>query len=477
MGSTTPLDYTPTPRSSSLWDGEFQNEALRKTNLSHLDARDLELLTHYLTHTSQTIPYDKADLYALHIGIPNLALSSKPLMSSVLALAAACQCHDLLPTTGEQCTLPLGQIQDLLEVAEKHHSSSLHQIQKAISTDRHDTVLANATLMTLYGSAVHCVRIRLIGLHNEGRLSNPLPRGFVPAHSQWISLIRAVHCAFIGLRADVEYEGVETSATFSSLHDVDRELDLHDSIGEVKCSQDGPSETTLRLFLPIVTATMAGAMEKLRARVQRTRREGHSANSKDIQACTGALDILESIVADILPGINKMNATVTTENTHDGFIGRLSLIAPWLRAYAARVTSNGHTPNSMSFGSGPPAVFTSGPLRRKITAFLNRVDAAFLSLVQERLEHMTFPEFGETGRGPQNESAAIQCAMDIFAYWLVLVCLLDGVWWIGGIGMWELGRVVSYMKGFHSGESGQKEETWWPASMCAIRMELAKQRV
>jgi len=54
-----------------------------------LDARDLELLSHYLSHTSRTIAFDRDDLYALHVGIPNLAFSSKALMSSTLALAAA----------------------------------------------------------------------------------------------------------------------------------------------------------------------------------------------------------------------------------------------------------------------------------------------------------------------------------------------------------------------------------------------------
>src|SRR6187402_1703024 len=52
-----------------------------------LNSTEVELLSHYLTHTVGNILFDNEDSYALKIGIPNLAFSSKPLMSSILALA------------------------------------------------------------------------------------------------------------------------------------------------------------------------------------------------------------------------------------------------------------------------------------------------------------------------------------------------------------------------------------------------------
>lgn len=484
--STPLMEYASSPGYSSFSDMQRQDGGVQDSNLARLDARDLELLTHYLTHTSQTIPYDKADLYALHIGIPNLAFRSKPLMSSMLALAAICQCNDLLPAAKEQCLLPLHEIQSLLKFAEGHHVSSLHQIQKAIGSERYDAVLANATLMTLYGSAVHCVRIRLMDLHKEGRLGAPLPREIVPAHSQWISLIRAVHCAFVGLRADLEFEDNSKSASPSSLPDAERELRVGDVVGEVRCSQDGPAETTMRFFLPVVAATIGGAMEKLRTRVQRAREWEDTSSATtmpNIQACTGALNILESIVAESLPEVGKKNPVTTTQNAHDSFIGRLSRVAPWLRDYTARVTSNSDTlaPDGDNFGRGlsESLVAHARPLRRTITAFLNRVDAGFLGLVQETLERMAVPNVAATGHdpGPESGIAVSRCAMDIFAHWLVLVCLLDGVWWIGDIGRWELGRVVRYMERPDFWEGGEEKEAWWPASMYAIRIELAKQRI
>lgn len=54
--------------------------------------------------------------------------------------------------------------------------------------------------------------------------------------------------------------------------------------------------------------------------------------------------------------------------------------------------------------------------------------------------------------------------------------LLDGVWWIGGIGAWELGRIVTIIGNKGLG-SLQENNTWWPASMYRIYAELKKQVV
>jgi hypothetical protein len=63
--------------------------------------------------------------------------------------------------------------------------------------------------------------------------------------------------------------------------------------------------------------------------------------------------------------------------------------------------------------------------------------------------------------------------MDIFAHWLVLVMLLDGVWWISDIGEWELGQVVSLVKTQDlPSQSADTGETWWPETMYLVKREL-----
>lgn len=448
-----------------------------------LDARDLELLSHYLSHTSRSIAYDRDDLYALHVGIPslafNLAFSSKALMSSMLALAAACQCHDLLeaaaaepPRTPGAAPVPdMPRIRELLALAEQHHAASLRQIQEDIpSTERYDHVLANAALMFLYGSASHWVRIRLMRVYEAGNSggASQLPGEFVPVRSQWISLIRAVHSAYVGLLADqAQNPGVAGISEYerSSPPRVDF------SNVDVMCPQDGPSDETRRLFLPILGATSGSALSKLRARAKQVEMDA-GPNNASFQACTESLAVFESILSETFrekthTGLSPETPGSQTDDKRDpGFphsLGRLSNVAPWLRTYTARVTMNSTDMR---------------PLRRTINAFVNRVPTAYLHMVQTTLEYI--PVHKSQGTTPEGgdacDDSVHRLAMDIFAHWLVLVLLLDGVWWIGGIGAWELGRVVEYMReGGRFGRSDEGEsEAWWPESMYNIRRELSR---
>lgn len=448
-----------------------------------LDSRDLELLSHYLSHTSRTTAYDRDDLYALHVGIPNLAFGRKALMSSMLALAAACRCHDILEASASAAAHTPGtpgagpdmpRIRELLVLAEQHHAASLRQIQEDIpSTERYDHILANAALMVLYGFASHWVRIRLMKLYEAGSGGggggvSRLPEEFVPVQSQWMSLIRAVHSAYVGLLAD---QAQNPGMAAASDHERSSPPQVDFGNVDVACPQDGPSEETRRLFLPIVAATSGSALSKLRARASRVEKDA-SSDDASLQACTEALAVFETILGETFrdrrhTGLSPETPGSQTEDKNEpGYphsLGRLSNVAPWLRNYTARVTMN-----SKDFR----------PLRRTVNAFINRVPTAYLHMVQATLEHMpvnkpqgTIPEFG----GAIDDSVT-RLAMNIFAHWLVLVLLLDGVWWIGDIGAWELSRVVAYMRDGGRVGSGDEEESeaWWPESMHNIRTELSR---
>ncbi|KAJ5650415.1 uncharacterized protein N7484_004138 [Penicillium longicatenatum] len=114
-------------------------------------------------------------------------------------------------------------------------------------------------------------------------------------------------------------------------------------------------------------------------------------------------------------------------------------------------------------------------------SFLNKAPANFLNLVQSVLDSSSMEAGAEnmmTPDSPETENSLLKSmrllTMDIFAHWLVLVMLLDGVWWIGGIGQWELGRVIALMKpqvSLH--QPIDTRETWWPESMHCVKLELA----
>jgi hypothetical protein len=115
-------------------------------------------------------------------------------------------------------------------------------------------------------------------------------------------------------------------------------------------------------------------------------------------------------------------------------------------------------------------------------SFLNEAPSEYLGIIQSIVD-LPIAEASPTENGMARDSPNIDIgplnatqllAMDIFAHWLVLVMLLDGVWWIGGIGQWELGQVVSLMKTqefFH--QVRDDTETWWPQSMYMVKLELA----
>ncbi|KAK2783164.1 hypothetical protein FQN53_009353 [Emmonsiellopsis sp. PD_33] len=451
-----------------------------------LDSTDLALLSHYLTHTSHAVSFDEDDLYALKVGIPNLAFNSKPLMASILALAAVSKCYDIIKHSHAPHKR-LGEIIHLLALAEGHHRASLRQIQAAIrTTDRYDHILANGTIMVLYGSACHCVRIHLIDIARSRDES--LPIEMLPAQFQWISLIRAVHTAFVGLlNSPSDYSNTNSVTDSDSWRWRSSSPPLLDTLtlseNETISAENGPSEQTGQLFLPIVGASYSPALEKLHAKAQfiamsessrDTLADPHDCPqlpngcSSEIQACLAALEILDNLISTMFSG--QWTAPEPHErsifNLEFPPVGPLSEVSPWLRSYLARVTS---------------VTSSNAPLRRIIMAFVNQVPLEYLTLVQSILDLIPIEKADTAWEKPDGESLPPHhpthlLAMDIFAHWLVLVMLLDGVWWIGGIGEWELGRVVSFMRHqTYLDPLASRGGKWWPESMLKVKMELGGQ--
>jgi hypothetical protein len=437
-----------------------------------LGARELDLLGHYLTHTARSIAFDRKDLYALKVGMPNLAFRSKPLMNSVLALAAVSRSRDFLDAP---MLSPQGeaQVRELLIFAERRHTESLRQIQAyAMDPQYYDYVLANAALMVQYGSASHCMRIRLMGMTPT---KDTLPSEVLPVPSQWISLVRAVHVALAGLRNELP-EPLFLLEQSPELRSGDLYVDMSATYGEdVILPEAGPSKETEQLLLPIVAATAESALDRLEARArswaagegkaQMERTEDCLPYQPDPEACLETIKILRGVYAEVVwpEDASRQGGTITDplpswnkfgfgqeQPPQEWLVG----VQPWIRSYLARVTS----------------LTPSRPPRRTVVAFLSRVPPEFLDLVQTTLDSLPVRNDGGGDDGPSTLACAPpvqRLAMDIFAHWLVLVMLLDGVWWIGGIGIWELGRVVAAM---------QMTGDWWPESMYKVGRELGKHK-
>ena len=221
--------------------------------------------------------------------------------------------------------------------------------------------------------------------------------------------------------------------------------------------------------MPIIATTSGSALKKLRTKAQTLQFSMHLASSWDsskddgeLQACLVALEALSNIMSELFAPNDESCATFSEQPDLEygwAALSQLSNVSPWLRNYMARVTF-----------STPPK-----PLRRTIMWFLNRVPREYLSIVQSTLDNIpdTVPDEGiQCDSGIPSGTSRL--GMEIFAHWLVLVMLLDGVWWIGGIGECELGKVTKYM-GRQLDESSGSDGSWWPRSMLNIALEIGKQ--
>ncbi|GKZ25969.1 hypothetical protein AbraIFM66951_002081 [Aspergillus brasiliensis] len=386
-------------------------------------------------------------------------------MSSLLSLAAACKCHDIVHEHTQKAldTQSLTEIQDLLALAERHHAASLHHIQATLqSSETYDDVLANAALMVLYASASHSVRVQLTATAKEH--GQRLPSELLPQHSQWISFTRAAHIASSAILNDI------ANATASSGAVPNIGSESNPTISRLLSPQDGPSPKTKRLFLPLVASTCDRALRSLRRRAERTAAALlQSVEQRQVHALLETITILENCASAALTARASDKGDTMSKSSpntqHTPMFANFRTVSPWVAQYMISVTS-----------MESPHI-----LRRIIMSFLNKAPCEFLNIVQSVLDSPTLKARTETSPLPDTYATRKTVlftpvhvlAMDIFAHWLVLVMLLDGVWWISDIGQWELSQVIVLMKTQNVlcrlADTG---EMWWPESMYLVKREI-----
>lgn len=435
-----------------------------------LTSSESELLEHYLEHTSKDMTVDDGDQYALQVGIPNLAFQSKPLMRSILAFSAICKCHDII----KQFPVSYASRQEilsLLSTADRYHMESIREIQPTLSKVKHyDHILANAAMMGMYGSGSHCIRIWLTETAAPDDLA--LDR-IAPKSCQWMSLFRAARVAFGGLVGRAGTEGNSPDKLVTP--DIDT--------APFSCNEQ-KSRSHDHLLYPIISATVSSALVKLGEKTKtikviihsKMQEIGHSPDdddfsaraAADLQACLAALELLRNIVKET--SSSKDRPSNKPDHRHFEHQAdsdeHFAKISPWMRRYTASITSM--VPSKLP--------------RRFIMAFIHKAPTRYLELVEEMMGFI----LSETGvesclgtpesMGPEPELTH-QLAMEIFAHWLVLVLLLDDVWWIGGIGAWELKQIMTWKRDASWRNLLWRDgENWWPESMLEINRQLDKHR-
>ncbi|KAH8671729.1 hypothetical protein BX600DRAFT_548653 [Xylariales sp. PMI_506] len=488
--SGSPLSSTSGPHSNrSLLGVPIFDRRSASPLPSHLTpsltSTEFALLQHYLEHTSKDLTVDDEDQYTLQVGIPKLACQSKPLMRSVLAIAAVCKCCDIIAQSSGSHD-DRGRVLELMALAQKYHQESLHEIQAAIPVAKqYDHVLANAAMMGMYGSGSQCVRIWLA---KTAAFGDPPLGDFAPKQAQWIRLFRAARLAYGGLlssshRADDmdRYNPDRSSFDLASMGSLQIQCEY-----KVSPRLEPHKPATNHVLFPILAATAGSALVKLNEVAREVaitptscELSGYPCDpdmlpaecvDPQLQICFEALELLTSIVSEAFRASDSWPSTLDLGNfgleVEIEPLGHLSDVSHWLRRYIASITS----------------VIPSRLPRRFIMAFIHKVPTAFLDLVEQVIGHaqhdelagseMTWSTMQSTLQVP---SLAHQLALNIYAHWTVLVMLLDDVWWIGGIGAWELRRIVSLRKDVrYSACLWNIDEDWWPESMFEINRHLGK---
>jgi hypothetical protein len=436
------------------------------------------LLNHYLEHTSKDTTVDDEEQYILQIGIPNLAIKHKFLMKSVLAFSAVCKCCDIInqlsPSHADR-----SQVLVLLSIADRYHMESLHEIQASLpGTKQYDHILANAAMMGMYGSSSHRIRIWLA---ETTSIDDPELARFAPKSCQWISLFRAVRVAYTGLLNDSlrTEDVVQLSPATPPVEPVascDFLMQCQCKVASKGELQAGPQGHAL---YPILAATVVPALEKLKQRAavvaENEMRGGGYLDvptvGSDLQACFAALELFSEVVAETFSLENMIPSASDYSNLASqvdiDLVGRVSKVSPWMGRYSARITS----------------IIPSKLPRRFIMAFIHKAPTRYLNLVEDMMGLIQSggPDHGITlsciNPMTSEPSLAHQLAVDIFAHWLVLVILLDKVWWIGGIGGWELRQIVSLRQDLRwQMPLWETDEDWWPESMFEISRQFDKHR-
>lgn len=471
-GSASSLYSTPSPGcggSPRAVSPSLPSAILRSHVVQTMAPAEYDLFKHYLEHTSKDLTVDEEDQYTLQVGIPDLACICKPLMRSVLALAAICKCWDIINQAATPLELRRMQVKSLVSQAQKYHMESIREIQVTIrDADCYDTVLANAAMMGMYGSGNYWTRIWLVKTRSPD--SKDDERDIMPKHAQWISLYRAVDLAYGGLLNGNTPRPIDCVTPAWSPSGFQLQYGY-------RISPDTCPNITDHVLSPILAVTLGSAMAKLNEKANTIATTYPM--DQELKGCLSALSLLSAVVTEAFPP-----APLSTDDTSssmpstpgtlvfevvdiDPGVGKLSKISPWIRRYTASITS----------------MIPSRLPRRMIMSFAHKISCGYLDLVRSTIWLDWFDSSDETDNAEIPEpSMASQLAVDIFAHWLVLTILLDNVWWIGGIGAWELGRIVKFRE--NALRQGKKwgsclwneEEDWWPESMYEVSRQLDKHK-
>jgi len=460
---------------------------------------DLYLLDHYMLYGGQDSAMIPHLAYAMTAGIPNLAAYHRGLLSSLLALGAACHCVNLLTDhTAASDIDTINAVVDLMHTADHYHQEGLEALRHDIMDLNHRSPqIAHLEAIMLFPYPLAKRRIiRLLNTYGlTPRRQTTLSASIIPAefsedsptNLEWMVFLRGI--TTVGQVSERQPQGLADD-TMNELYliqnstldralsaEVLRRVSVRSQRNISAPLEFQPLIGTKHALHPVVSATRVAALQKLQSRIvalqQHTRRLQQDLYPS-FEATSRIFDYSARLVActlasDMLQGISD---TIFDENPaqyRSAELDERELNTSWLKLF-----------------SSPPAFHPDWPMRRTVIAWVNRAPKQYSDLLMSPLPNIDNNRHGDHAQSSQDPekdlSLAIQLlAWDIYAHWLAFAILIEReCWYIGDMGTFDIRKIremlTQYSHNWGSDVVGfsEPEHDYWPSAMTSIALQLQR---
>ncbi|KAL4817769.1 hypothetical protein BDW67DRAFT_183568 [Aspergillus spinulosporus] len=465
------LPTTPTSPGGKLSPSPLPFEESRlPTRQAEIDSSDTGLYHHYLQHTSRTLTANQRDHHAIQICLPTLALRSRTVYHSMLALSAACMCCDLIYRDPPP---EVTAVTEILMTGYRHYNLASERLRELISRPsaaNAEPLLAAPPLLVPFVTSSQQI---------NHWISNRTAGGGEQVRKRLSSTPRDVIVISRGIGATIR--ALETSRSPYPQLATPEALDSMDEYGAVAVSPGislPPPPSHSHPMYPIIKSTSQPAFAKLQDRINLALI--YDPANRSLVACADAYKVLSTLRTGVFPPDPSSPPLPLPPSMAQ--MPTLPQVPPWLVSFTARPSTPSPTDH----------------MTRPLLSFLVHAPQAYLDfvlpLLDQRLEGPVSSRTGGTDEARAGLELNVEqaLALDIYAHWSVLMFLVgEESWWIGKLPditlmglvnrfgddfvrkMWpdDGGRVNREGEGEEEGEG-----EWWPGSMLRIHKEIGRYR-
>jgi hypothetical protein len=394
----------------------------------------------------------------MQIGIPTLALRNKTVFHSLLALSAACLGCDMI---SKYPPPDLGAVNQVLMSGYRHYNLASEQLRELISqldALKVEPLLASNILLVPFSAASQQINYWISsrsGTRKLPKLLSSTPRDVIVTMRGIRTTLQALDCR-------------DSSPDFEVPEDAEFATDGASSL-EFNIPPTVSCTSHTHVMFPILAATSQEAFAQLQERLDSAERNASYTRHPDnpLSACVAAFEVLDDIRIGTFSLSNPPALASPTNKARKPLELKqawLPRVAPWLRHYASR----------------PAIPSPTEPLTRTFLSFLVQVPQSYLDLVMPLLEQRLETAIATSPDDSPIQLAAEQAlALDIYAYWSVLMFLVEEEsWWIGSLpGVTLTGMINRYGDEFVAGlrpEQDYGHDRWWPGIMLTVLREIKR---